>query len=224
MECLQERVNDFENLFENTDSGRKRYKIKGICVQTNIQNRNGRVYPGKVVNPEIERFIREELQNNRAVGELNHPDGDPRNNYKNVSHKFTSLVQDGDNWIGEAIITLGTPNGDLVAGLMDAGVNMGISTRAVGKTKTFQGVKVVQNNFRLLSPGDIVSDPSAPDAYLQNLMENKEWAWEHGVLVEREVEVRDQVNRLARTGGLKDRQALNELFQTLINLRNTDRS
>ncbi|QXN67382.1 putative head maturation protease [Stenotrophomonas phage vB_SmaM_Bhz51] len=224
MECLQERVMDFENLFEKTESGKKQYKLKGICVQTNIKNRNGRVYPARVVNPEIQRFIKEELEMNRAVGELNHPEGDPRNNYKNVSHKFTSLVQDGDNWIGEAVVTVGTPNGDLVAGLMDAGVNMGISTRAVGKTKLFEGVKVVQNNFRLISPGDIVSDPSAPDAYLQNLMENKEWAWEHGVLVEREVEVRTEVNRLARTGGLKDQKALTELFQHLIKLRNTDRS
>lgn len=225
MEVLKEIIEDVRNeiLVEETETGakKKRYIIEGICIQAEVKNRNKRVYPKKLIKPEIDRFIKEDLAQGRALGHLNHPDQDPRNNYKEVSHKFESLMEDGNNWIGRAVVTTGTPNGKLVAGLMEEGVNMGISTRALGKTKLFESrgeqTRVVQT-FKLISPGDIVSDPSAPDAYLTNLMEGKEWAWdENGFLVEREKEVRNLVNKVARNGGLNE-QAMIKLFEHLTKL------
>jgi hypothetical protein len=225
MEVLVERIDDVRNeiLMEEVEGvKKKRYIIEGICIQTEVLNRNGRIYPKGLCNPEIERYIREDVALGRAVGHLNHPATDPRNDYKEVSHKFESLKQSGNDWIGRAVVTTRTPNGQIVAGLMDEGVNMGISTRALGKTKLFESkgksAKVVQT-FKLISPGDIVSDPSAPDAYLTNLMEGKEWVWENGLLVEKEKEIRDTVNGLARTGRL-DEAKMVELFQALIKLSN----
>ena len=223
MEVLQERIDDVSNqiLTEEVEGvKRKRYIIEGICIQSEVKNRNGRVYPKALIAPEIARYIKEDVALGRAVGHLNHPANDPRNDYKEVSHKFESLVESGNDWIGRAVVTTGTPNGKIVAGLMDEGVNMGISTRALGKTKLFeskgQSTRVVQT-FKLISPGDIVSDPSAPDAYLTNLMEGKEWVWENGFLVEREQEIRKEVNTLAKYGKLDDSK-MKELFERLIKL------
>lgn len=221
MHVLIERNDDIRNeiLVEEVNGKKeKKYILEGICIQAEVKNRNGRIYPKKLIAPEIDRFIREDLALGRAVGHLNHPATDPRNDYKEVSHKFTKLVESGNNWIGTAVVTTGTPNGKIVAGLMDEGVNMGISTRALGKTKLFEekGSKVaVVQSFRLISPGDIVSDPSAPDAYLTNLMENKEWVWQDGMLVEREVEVKKEINEAARTGKL-DQAKMVELFEKFV--------
>lgn len=223
MEVLQEIVETVHNeiLVEEVDGvKKKKYIIEGICIQAEIKNRNGRVYPKALIAPEIDRYIREDIAQGRAVGHLNHPLNDPRNDYKEVSHKFVSLVESGNNWIGRAVVTTGTPNGAIVAGLMEAGVNMGISTRALGKTKLFEdrGSKTaVVQTFKLISPGDIVSDPSAPDAYLTNLMENKEWVWENGFLVEREKEIKKEVNTLAKTGKLTQ-ETMKALFEHLTRL------
>lgn len=222
MEVLVERINDVNNSIEEEllESGqkRKRYIIEGICIQSEVKNRNGRVYPKALVKPEIDRFIKEEVERGRAVGHLNHPTDDPRNNYKEVSHKFESLQESGNDWIGRAVVTQKTPMGQIVAGLMEEGVNMGISTRALGKTKLFESrgtkTRVVQT-FKLISPGDIVSDPSAPDAYLTNLMEGKEWVWENGLLVEREKEIRAEVNNLAKSKKLNEETML-ALFQHIL--------
>lgn len=217
MEVLVERIEDVNNeILVEESTKEKRYIIEGICIQTNIKNRNGRIYPKAVVAREVDRYIREEVNSNKAVGELNHPTSDPRINYERVSHKFEKLTESGDNWIGRAVVTKNTPMGRIVAGLMDEGVTMGISSRALGKTVLSEGVRVVQNNFRLITPGDIVSDPSAPDAYLTNLMEGKEWVWENGLLVERESEVKGMVNKLSKHGRL-DEQAMKRLFSHLIN-------
>lgn len=225
MQILVERIDDVHNeiLVEEVDGvKKKKYIIEGISIQAEVKNRNGRIYPKNLIKPEIDRFIREDIALGRAVGHLNHPATDPRNDYKEVSHKYESLREDGNNWIGRAVVTTGTPNGRIVAGLMDEGVNMGTSTRALGKTKLFESkgvqTKVVQS-FKLISPGDIVSDPSAPDAYLTNLMEGKEWVWENGLLVEREAEVREMVNSAARTGSLNEAKMI-ELFHALIKLSN----
>lgn len=225
MQVLVERIDDIRNdiLIEEVEGvKKKKYILEGICIQAEVKNRNGRIYPKKLIAPEIERFIKEDLAMGRAVGHLNHPATDPRNDYKEVSHKFESLTESGNDWIGRAVVTTGTPNGRIVAGLMDEGVNMGISTRALGKTKLFESkgvqTKVVQS-FKLVSPGDIVSDPSAPDAYLTNLMEGKEWVWENGLLVEKEVEIRDTIDTLARTGKLDEAKMI-ELFEALIKLSN----
>lgn len=226
MEVLCERLEDVRNeiLVEEVNGKQsKKYILEGICIQADIPNRNGRIYPKSVIKPVIDKYINDVLNKNMAVGHLNHPDekGDIRNNPKEISHKFESLTEDGSNWIGRARVAVGTPNGDIVAGLMDAGIGMGISTRALGKTKlledrtTRQQVKVVQN-FHLLSPGDIVMDPSAPDAYLTALMENKEWVWENGLLVEREKEIKEEVNKIARAGRLDEQMV--DLFKYLIKM------
>lgn len=214
MQILVERIEKHQNLFEEVDGVRK-YYIQGPCIQTNVQNKNGRIYEKEVVGPEIERFIREDLANNEAVGELNHPLEDPRVNFERVSHKFVSLLEEGDNWIGKAVVTRNTAMGAIVAGLMDENVRMGISTRAVGSTKKRDGIAYVQKDFHLISPGDIVSDPSAPDAYLTNLMENKEWVWANGVLVEREAEIKDLVNTAAKKKQLNE-EGLRKLFNYIL--------
>lgn len=220
MEILIERF-DSSNEILTEETGHKKYIIEGICIQPDIKNRNGRIYPSKLVDPLIEKYITEELEKGRAVGHLNHPTNDPRNDYKEVSHKFESLKKDGPNQVGRAVVTKGTPNGKIVAGLMDEGVNMGISSRALGKTKLFEDrkfgqAKVVQT-FQLMSPGDIVSDPSAPDAYLTNLMEGKEQVWQDGMLVEKEKEVRAEVDKAAREGKLDEAKML-ELFEKFLAL------
>lgn len=190
-------------LLEST-TGAKRYLIEGPCVQTNVVNRNKRKYIKEVIYKEVQRYINEEVMKNKAVGQLNHPLKDPRTDYKEVSHKFETLTESGDNWIGKAIVAHTTPVGSIVAGLMDVGVQMGISTRAVGSTRLMEGVNVVQSDFYMLSAGDIVSDPSAPDAYLTNLMEGREWVFANGLLVERESEIKKQVNKLARNKQLTE--------------------
>lgn len=222
MEVLVERINDVNNSIEEEllESGqkRKRYIIEGICIQSEVKNRNGRIYPKALVKPVIDQFIKEEVETGRAVGHLNHPTDDPRNNYKEVSHKFESLTEAGNDWVGRAVVTQKTPMGQIVAGLMEEGVNMGISSRALGKTKLFeergQKTRVVQS-FKLISPGDIVSDPSAPDAYLTNLMEGKEWVWENGLLVEKEKEIRHAIDEAARTKSL-DAAKMLELFESIV--------
>lgn len=218
MEILNE-LYDIRNevLEEQTETGkRKRYIIEGICIQSEVRNRNGRVYPKGLIKPEIDRYIAEEIATNKAVGELNHPAENPSINYERVSHKFESLTENGNDWIGRAVVTQRTPMGQIVAGLMDEGVVMGISSRALGKTKMSGGVKVVQN-FRLMTPGDIVSDPSAPDAYLTNLMENKQWVWENGLLVEQELSIKETVNKLARVGQLNEAN-MRLLFKDILNI------
>ncbi len=204
-------------LEEACESGfkKKKYVVEGICVQTNVKNKNRRIYPKESIIAEINRYIREDILNNKAVGELNHPANDPRINYERVSHKFEALVESGDNWIGKAVVTDKTPMGSIVAGLMEAGVQMGISTRALGSVVEKGGVKVVQNDFRLISAGDIVSDPSAPDAYLTNLMEGKEWVFANGILVEKETEIKKAVNTAARNKQL-DREGMKALFEMIL--------
>lgn len=199
-----------------TEGVNKKYFIEGICIQSNIKNRNGRIYPKKNIMNEVTRYINEDISKNRALGELNHPVGsDPRINYDRVSHKFVSLVESGDNWIGRAVVTKNTPIGSIVAGLMDEGVEMGISTRAVGSVKAQQGAKVVQEDFHMISAGDIVSDPSAPDAYLTNLMEGKEWVWANGILVEKERDLRSMVDTAARKKQLNE-EGLKKLFNYIL--------
>lgn len=210
MEILVEHNYSCNKILE--ENKQRKYIIEGICIQTNVKNKNGRVYPLQTVLPEINRYIEEDIKNSRAVGELNHPISDPHINYERVSHKFESLKQDGDNFIGRAVITCNTPMGSIVAGLMDEGIKMGISTRALGTTKVMKGgVKEVQKDFHLISAGDIVSNPSAPDAYLTNLMENKEWVWANGILIEREKEIKEAVNKNA-----KDEKVLIELFKDIL--------
>ena len=218
MIVLNEIIEDVQNeiLTEGTGTAaKKKYFIEGICIQTNVKNRNGRIYPKENVMNEVARYISEDIPNGKAVGQLNHPAGDPRNDYKEVSHRFVKLTESGDNWIGKALVTDLTPNGSIVAGLMEAGVKMGISTRAVGSVKPKNGAKIVQEDFHLISAGDIVSDPSAPDAYLTNVMEGKEWVWANGVLIEKEAEIRALVNTAAKRKQLNE-EGLKKLFNYIL--------
>lgn len=164
----------------------KKYSIKGIFLQTEIQNRNGRVYPKHILEREVARYNKAYVSQNRALGELGHPDG-PTLNLHLVSHKINELYADGNNYIGIAEI-LDTPNGKIVKSLIDAGVKLGVSSRGMGSLKENEhGIQEVQDDFYLATAADIVADPSAPSAFVQGIMEGKEWVWNNGILVEQKL-------------------------------------
>jgi hypothetical protein len=171
-------------LTEGTDSSKK-YFIEGIFIQGDISNRNNRKYPMDTLKEEIARYTKEHINLNRAYGELGHPDT-PTIQLDRVSHMIRSLKQDGKNFIGKAEI-LSTPNGNIVKALIDAGATLGVSSRGVGSLKTEGVTNIVQPDFRLMTAADIVADPSAPDAFVSAVMEEKEWVWNNGVLVEKAV-------------------------------------
>ena len=174
--------NDSNYLIEEDEKGKKSYKIKGIFMQSNIKNRNGRVYPEEVLAKEVKNYNENFIKRNRAFGELGHPEG-PTVNLDRVSHMITSLKQDGDNFIGEAKI-MGTPMGEIVKNLMDEGATLGVSSRGMGSLDNKGGTNYVRDDFKLATAGDIVADPSAPSAFVEGIMEGKEWVWDHGSLVE----------------------------------------
>lgn len=180
----------------------RRYIIEGIFIQAGVVNNNRRFYIPDKIAPGVDEYIEKMVKRDRAVGELNHPTPPtPYIDYKNVSHKIVSLERNGDNWIGRAVVTKNTPSGAVVAGLMDEGVVMAVSSRATGATRRrLDGVTEVIGNYKIATAGDIVSDPSAPDAFLTNLMEGKEWAWANGALVPLENEIRAAVDKTARQG------------------------
>lgn len=191
----------------------KKYIIKGIFMQSDLKNRNGRIYPEKYMDREATRYIQEKVLTHQATGELNHPTGDGSLsvNYERVSHKITSLTKCGKNWMGEALITHKTPMGSVIAGLMEAGVVMGVSSRATGSLKLDgHGVKIVQEDFRLITPADIVSDPSAPDAFMTSIMEGHEWLYVNGALTEQTLsEVKTIINKEAKTIVKNEEQLIN---------------
>ena len=197
----------------------KKYIIKGIFMQSDIKNRNGRIYPEHIMDKEAARYINEKVITNQATGELNHPTGDGSLsiNYERVSHKINALTKVGKNWIGEAIITHKTPIGSVIAGLMEAGVVMGVSSRATGSLKlNGHGAKIVQEDFKLITAADIVSDPSAPDALVTSIMEGKEWIFVNGALTEQTLyEVKDEINNNAKSI-IHDEQRLINVFEWII--------
>ena len=197
----------------------KKYIIKGIFMQSDIKNRNGRIYPEHIMDKEVARYISEKVITNQATGELNHPTGDGSLsiNYERVSHKINTLTKVGKNWIGEAIITHKTPIGSVIAGLMEAGVVMGVSSRATGSLKlNGHGTKIVQEDFKLITAADIVSDPSAPDALVTSIMEGKEWIFVDGALTEQTLsEVKDEINNNAKSI-IHDEQRLINVFEWII--------
>ena len=185
MKLISEEIQNAEYLVEETN-GKKNYKIKGIFLQSDIKNRNGRVYPNEVLHKEVTRYNREFINKNRAFGELGHPDG-PVVNLERVSHMITKLHPDGGNFVGEAKI-MNTPYGKIVKGLIDEGAQLGVSSRGMGSLQTRGGVNYVGEDFYLATAADIVADPSAPDAFVEGIMENKEWGWDNGVLVEKNID------------------------------------
>lgn len=196
----------------------KKYHIEGIYMQSGVKNRNNREYPEPVMDREANRYIKEYIEKNRGMGELNHPSGDdPGINPERVSHKIVSLTKDGNNWIGKSVITKKTPMGALVAGLMEEGIQMGVSSRGTGTVKRqTNGHSIVQNDFHLITPADIVMDPSAPDAFVTNIMENKEWVFENGILVERDIEELQNLININTKNKKLDEELLKRVLQMVI--------
>ena len=186
MKLISEEVTQSEFLIEQNDKGTKDYKIKGIFLQSNIKNRNGRIYPKEVLDKEVTRYNKEFINKKRAFGELGHPDGTTVN-LERVSHMITKLYPDGNNFIGEAKI-MNTPYGKIVKGLIDEGAQLGVSSRGMGSLVNRGQGNIVKDDFYLATAADIVADPSAPDAFVEGIMEGKEWVWESGVLVEKDIE------------------------------------
>jgi len=185
VKLIAEAVEEVEYITEEKEGGGKNYKIRGIFMQADIKNRNGRIYPMEVLDEEVRNYNKKFIQQNRAFGELGHPDG-PTVNLERVSHMITSLKPDGKNFIGEAKI-MDTPMGKIVKNLMDEGAKLGVSSRGMGSLKQKGGANVVSDDFYLATAADIVADPSAPNAFVEGIMEGKEWVWNNGSLVEAHV-------------------------------------
>ena len=188
LKLISEHIDhDTDYLIEqDKESGKKNYKIKGIFMQADIKNRNGRMYPMEILNKEVTRYNKEYVNENRAFGELGHPDG-PTVNLERASHMITSLQPDGKNFIGEAKI-LSTPMGEIVKSLMDDGAKLGVSSRGMGSLDQKNGANVVRKDFYLATAADIVADPSAPNAFVEGIMEGREWIWNNGLIQEAEVQ------------------------------------
>jgi hypothetical protein len=184
VKLISEAAENVEFITEEK-SGGKSYKIRGIFMQADVKNRNGRVYPMDILTKEVTKYNKNFIQQNRAFGELGHPDG-PTVNLERVSHMITSLTPDGKNFIGEAKI-METPMGKIVKNLMDEGAKLGVSSRGMGSLNQKNGASYVRDDFYLATAADIVADPSAPNAFVEGIMEGKEWVWNNGSLVEAHV-------------------------------------
>lgn len=178
MKLITEITEEVKLLQEEKEDGKKNYFIEGVFMQGNIKNRNGRVYPTEVLDKEVGRYNKEYVEKNRAYGELGHPTG-PTINLERVSHMITKLERDGDNYIGRAKIMTETPYGGIVKSLMDEGATLGVSSRGMGSLKQSKsGVAEVQNDFYLATAADIVADPSAPNAFVEGIMEGADWVFD----------------------------------------------
>lgn len=192
MKLIREEVEAVEVLVEEKN-GKKHFYIQGPFLQGDVKNRNGRIYESKILAKEVNRYNESYIQKNRAMGELGHPDG-PTVNLDRVSHKITSLKQEGSNFIGRAKI-LETPMGRIAGALLNDGVTLGVSSRGMGSLVQRDGANYVGEDFMLATAADIVADPSAPDAFVQGIMEGKEWVWDNGLLKEHEVQsVKDSID------------------------------
>ena len=189
MKLIREEVEAVEVLTES-NNGKKTFYIQGPFLQGDIKNRNGRIYESRILAKEVNRYNESYVNKNRAMGELGHPDG-PTVNLDRVSHKITSLKQEGSNFMGKAKI-LETPMGRIAGALLNDGVTLGVSSRGMGSITQRNGANYVGEDFMLATAADIVADPSAPDAFVQGIMEGKEWVWDNGLLKEKDV---DRVRR-----------------------------
>jgi hypothetical protein len=185
MKLITEQIEEVQILTEEKN-GKKLLYIEGVFLQSELKNRNGRMYPFDVLNREVERYNEEYVKTKRALGELGHPDG-PTINLDRVSHRITNLRAEGNNFIGKAQI-LDTPMGQIAKSLLDEGVQLGVSSRGMGSIDKREDVSVVRDDFMLTTAADIVADPSAPDAFVNGIMEGKEWVWENGILKEAKVD------------------------------------
>jgi len=185
MKLITETIEDVQILTEEKN-GKKLLYIEGVFLQGAIKNRNGRMYPFEVLDREVERYNEEYVRTKRALGELGHPDG-PTINLDRVSHRITSLRAEGNNFIGKAQI-LDTPMGNIAKNLLGEGVQLGVSSRGMGSIEKREDCNVVRDDFMLTTAADIVADPSAPDAFVNGIMEGKEWVWDNGILKEAKVD------------------------------------
>jgi hypothetical protein len=202
MKLIKEVTEEIKYISElNEETGKKSHFIEGVFLQSNLKNRNGRMYPKEVMQKEVARYTKESIEKKRAYGELGHPDG-PTVNLDRVSHMIVGLKEDGDNYIGRAKI-LDTPMGRIVKELIDEGASLGVSSRGLGSLKERNGINEVQEDFMLATAADIVADPSAPDAYVQGIMENKEWTFVNGIWQEKELEESKAMIRAASTKELE---------------------
>ena len=204
---LISEYNEAKPLVESKDNGKKDYFIEGVFMQADIKNRNGRVYPKEIMDKEVKRYIKEFVNEQRAFGELGHPEG-PTINLDKVSHMIEKLEEDGNNFVGRAKI-LSTPNGQIVKNLIDDGAKLGVSSRGLGSLESKGNAQYVKDDFQLATAGDIVADPSAPEAFVEGIMEGVEWVYESGILKAKDL---DQMQKDLKTA------RLNKLEETKLNL------
>jgi hypothetical protein len=214
MKLIREEIESVDFIVEEKN-GKKSMFIEGIFLQGDLKNRNGRMYPMETLRREVQRYTESNIQTGRALGELGHPDG-PTVNLDRVSHKIVSLTENGSNFIGKAKI-LNTPMGNIAKNLIDEGVKLGVSSRGIGSLRpTREGVNIVGDDFMLSTAADIVADPSAPDAFVEGIMEGKEWVWDGGILREQLAQkTYKQINTLVSQRQL-DEKKLN-LFNDFLN-------
>ena len=214
MKLISEEAIDVDFVTEEDENKKKSYFIEGIFMQSEMKNRNGRVYPKAILQKEVKRYTEKFINTKRAFGELGHPDG-PTVNLERVSHMITELVEDGANFVGRAKI-MDTPYGKIVKNLIDEGAKLGVSSRGMGSLKPVQdGLQEVQSDFYLATAADIVADPSAPDAFVSGIMEGKEWVWDNGLIKEKEiVEYQKQIERATEISRNKVRIEAFENFIT----------
>ena len=214
MKLIREEIESVDFLVEERN-GKKSMYIEGVFLQGDIKNRNGRMYPMETLRKEVQRYTENHVNSGRALGELGHPDG-PTVNLDRVSHKIVSLKENGSNFIGKAKI-LGTPMGKIAQNLIDEGVKLDVSSRGIGSLKpTREGVNVVGDDFMLATAADIVADPSAPDAFVEGIMEGKDWVWDGGVLREKyAAKTYKEINTLVTQQQLDEKKL--DLFNKFLN-------
>ena len=214
MKLISESIEDVDYLIEYDETGKKNYKIKGPFLQAEIKNRNGRIYPMSILEKEVNRYNKEYIQKNRAFGELGHPDG-PTVNLERVSHMITALHPDGTNFIGEAKI-MDTPYGKIVKNLIDEGAKLGVSSRGMGSLAPQRGAHVVKDDFYLATAADIVADPSAPNAFVEGIMEGKEWVWDNGAVKEMDIDAyKRELDRKYKFAQAREEKAV-EIFENFM--------
>lgn len=214
MKLITEITEDIKYITEANENGKKSLYIEGIFMMGNVQNRNGRVYPISILENETTRYTKEYVQKNRAFGELGHPDG-PSINLDRVSHIIESLKRDGNNFIGRAKITE-TPMGNIARGLIESGAQLGVSTRGMGSIKlNKEGINEVQDDFRLATAADIVADPSAPEAFVNGIMEGVDWVWQNDRLVAIAEESVKQIEKAVSSRELQEKKM--KIFEHYLN-------
>ena len=216
MRLIAEQITKAEFILEDRKGGGKNYFIEGIFLQAELKNKNGRMYPFKTLQREVAKYDENFITKGRALGELGHPEG-PSINLDRVSHKIESLKEEGNNFIGRAKI-LDTPNGKIAKSLLDEGVSLGVSSRGMGSLRKEDGCNIVEDDFMLATAADIVADPSAPDAFVDGIMEGKEWVWDGGILREQLAEkTKKSINTLVDQNRLEEHK-LNLFNDFLSNL------